>query len=207
LSIRHPSVPSQKVKKNLAVYLLALCVGTCSVVFQAAGLEEALRYGRNEIENGQWWRIFTGNLVHLGYSHLFLNLAGLAVISVLLAPAMPIRHWALTGVVSMLGVGLGLYALDTHLIWYVGLSGALYGLLLGGAIALYRQDRMMAVLIGGYTVGKIIWEQINGPVRSSEVLSGGNVIVNAHLYGMVAGGATVIVLVLLNCNNKSLSKG
>jgi len=33
------------------------------------------------------------------------------------------------------------------------------------------------------------------------------VIVNAHLYGMVAGGATVIVLVLLNCNNKSLSKG
>lgn len=194
----HRSVQSPKGKKSTSIYWLALSVGTCSLIFQAAGLQETLRFGRTEIVNGQWWRIFTGNMVHLGYSHLFLNLAGLAVISLLLASAMPMRHWVLTGVISMLGVGTGLFLLDTHLIWYVGLSGALYGLLLGGAIALYQQDRAMAVLIGGYTVGKIVWEQINGPVRSSETLSGGNVIVNAHLYGMLAGGTTVIVLLLLN---------
>ena len=56
----------------------------------------------------------------------------------------------------------------------------------------------MAVLIGGYTVGKIVWEQINGPVQSSELLSGGNVIVNAHLYGMIAGGITATALALVS---------
>lgn len=198
LSIQHPDGPSQKGNKFLSVYWLALCVGVSSLAFQAAEMQELLRYSRHEIITGQWWRIVTGNLVHLGYSHLLLNLTGLAVIAFLLAPAMPLWQWVITGLVSMVGVGVGLLLLDPHLIWYVGLSGALYGLLLGGAIALFRHDRLMAVLIGSYTVGKIIWEQINGPVRSSELLSGGNVIVNAHLYGMVAGGVTAAILVFLS---------
>jgi len=138
LSIQPPNDPSQKTNKNLSIYCLALFVGVSSLIFQVAGLQELLRYSRHEIINGQWWRIVTGNLVHLGYSHLLLNLSGLAVIAFLLAPAMPLRHWVLTGLISMLGVGTGLLMLDPQLVWYVGLSGALYGLLLGGAIALYR---------------------------------------------------------------------
>jgi len=198
LSIQQPINTSQKSSKNLSIYCLALCVGVSSSIFQVTGLQELLRYSRHEIINGQWWRIVTGNLVHLGYSHLLLNLSGLAVIAFLLAPAMPLRHWVITGVVSMLGVSIGLLVLDPQLVWYVGLSGALYGLLLGGAIALYRLDRLMSLLIGGYTVGKIFWEQLNGPVRSSEVLSGGNVIVNAHLYGMIAGAIAATVLALIS---------
>lgn len=198
MSTSHSNDPSPNVRKNLAVYWLALCVGVSSALFQAAGMQELLRYDRLEIINGQWWRIVTGNLVHLGYPHLLLNLSGLAIIAFLLAPAMPLRHWAATGLVCMLGVGVGLFTLDTHLLWYVGLSGALYGLLLGGAMALFRYDRLMALLIGAYTVGKIIWEQLNGPVRSSELLSGGNVIVNAHLYGMLSGALAVSVLLLGN---------
>ena len=196
MSTSHSNDPSPNVRKNLAVYWLALCVGASSVLFQAAGMQELLRYDRLEIINGQWWRIVTGNLVHLGYPHLLLNLSGLAIIAFLLAPAMPLRHWAATGLVCMLGVGIGLFTLDTHLLWYVGLSGALYGLLLGGAMALFRYDRLMAVLIGAYTIGKIIWEQLNGPVRSSELLSGGNVIVNAHLYGMLSGALAVGLILL-----------
>ena len=201
MSIQHSTDPSRKDQKNLTVYWLALSVGVSSLIFQAAGLQEVLRYSRDEIINGQWWRIVTGNLVHLGYSHLLLNLSGLAVITFLLAPAMSTRHWAIVTLVSMLGVGIGLLILDPQLIWYVGLSGALYGLLLGGAIALFFHDRLMAVLIAGYAVGKIVWEQFNGPVRSSELLSGGNVIVNAHLYGMVAGGFAAACLVLLSRRN------
>lgn len=197
MAIQQPNNLTKKNNPNLAVYLLGLCVGVSSLIFQATGLQEILRFSRIDIINGQWWRIVTGNLVHLGYSHLLLNLAGLAVIAFLLSPAMRIRDWVITGIVSMLGVGFGLLIFDPHLIWYVGLSGALYGLLLGGAIALFRYDRLMAILIGGYTVGKIVWEQINGPVHSSELLSGGNVIVNAHLYGMIAGGVAAGALTLL----------
>ncbi len=180
---------------NLKAYCLALFVGVTCVVFQALNMATPLRFGRTEIlESGQWWRIVTGNLVHLGYSHLALNLAGLTLISLLLAHALSARQWVFTGLCSMIGVSVGLLLFDPQLSWYVGLSGALYGLLLGGAIAEFRHHKQMALFIAAFTIGKIIWEQIFGAVESSEAITGGNVIVNAHLYGMVAGALAVLFL-------------
>ena len=34
----------------------------------------------------------------------------------------------------------------------------------------------------------MIWEQVYGPAPGSEEMAGGNVIVNAHMYGAIAGG-------------------
>jgi rhomboid family GlyGly-CTERM serine protease len=178
-------------------YWLSLIVGIACIVFQVTGLVEPLRFSRPQINDGQWWRLLTGNLVHLGYPHLLLNLAGLAVISLLLAPAMKAWQWALTGLASMAGVGTGLLLLDPQLNWYVGLSGVLYGLLLGGAIAEFRHQKVLATILIIYTVGKIIWEQIYGAVESSEKITGGNVIVNAHLYGTVCGGLAALLLVTI----------
>lgn len=174
---------------------LALIVGMACVVFQVTDLTEILRFSRDEINAGQWWRLLSGNLVHLGYPHLFLNLAGLAAITLLLADAMTIGQWSVTAVTSMLGVGLGLLLFDPQLHWYVGLSGVLYGLLLGGAIADFKRQKVIAGLLIVYTVGKIIWEQLYGAVDSSEKIVGGTVIVNAHLYGMVSGGLAALILV------------
>lgn len=182
---------TQKISR---AHWLALAVGITCIILQLSGLQGALRFSRPDIQAGQWWRLLTGNLVHLGYPHLFLNLAGLAVITALLAPAMRAWQWLLTGITSMAGVGIGLLLLDPHLQWYVGLSGVLYGLLLGGAIAEFRYQRLIAVILACYTIGKIVWEQLYGAVESSEKMTGGNVIVNAHLYGMVSGGLTVIAL-------------
>lgn len=179
----------------MKAWILSFIVGATCVVFQVLNLEIPLRYGRAEIlQSGQWWRVLTGNLVHLGYPHLLLNMAGLVLITLLLAHALSARQWAFTGLCSMLGVSIGLLLFDPGLSWYVGLSGALYGLLLGGAIAEFRNQKLIACLIGAYTIGKIIWEQIYGAVESSEAITGGSVIVNAHLYGMVAGAAAVLVL-------------
>lgn len=183
---------------NMKAWVLSVMVGVSSTLFQVLGLEVPLRFGRTEIlESGQWWRVLTGNFVHLGYPHLFLNLAGLIMITLLLSHALTARQWALTGLISMLGVGFGLLLFDPQLSWYVGLSGALYGLLLGGAIAEFRNHKPIACLIGAYTIGKVVWEQLNGAVESSEKITGGTVIVNAHLYGMIAGGVTVLLLLAL----------
>jgi len=86
---------SLSLRENNKVYAIALTVGVSSLLFQVAGLQNTLRFSRNDIFAGEWWRLLTGNLVHLGYSHLLLNLAGLAVIVFLLAPAMSSRHWLL----------------------------------------------------------------------------------------------------------------
>ena len=193
-SVAKSTLPSHSAS-NLKAYFLSACTGFACLLFQVIDTENVLRFGRTEIlENSQWWRILTANLVHLGYPHLFLNIAGLLLITVLLAHALTARQWAITGFCSMLGVGVGLLLFDPQLSYYVGLSGALYGLLLGGAIAEFRNHKLMACLIGAYTIGKIVWEQIYGAVDSSEAITGGTVIVNAHLYGMVAGGITVLVL-------------
>lgn len=190
-----PNSPKKFTLSN--AHWVAIVVGGSSALFQVAGLSETLRFSRQEILDGQWWRLLTGNLVHLGYPHLLLNLAGLFVITLLLAPAMGARQWLLTGFTSMLGVGFGLLLFDPQLSWYVGLSGALYGLLLGGAIAEFRYQPLIATLLVIYTVGKIIWEQLYGAAQSSEAITGGTVIVNAHLYGMVAGGVTVCLLLAI----------
>ncbi len=179
----------------MKTWLLAALIAAACLAFQVLDLAVPLRFGRAEIlESGQWWRILTGNLVHLGYPHLLLNLAGLGMITLLLAHALTATQWAFTGIISMLGVGFGLLIFDPHLVWYVGLSGALYGLLLGGAIAEFRNHKPIACLIGAYTIGKVTWEQIYGAVESSEKITGGNVIVNAHLYGMLAGGLAVLLI-------------
>ena len=183
---------------NLKAWILSAVIGVTCIIFQVLGLDELLRYGRSEIlESGQWWRVLTGNLVHLGYPHLLLNMAGLILITLLLAHALTVRQWAVTGFCSMLGVGFGLLIFDPQLSWYVGLSGALYGLLLGGAIAEFRNHKLIACVIAAYTIGKIIWEQLYGAVESSEAITGGSVIVNAHMYGMVAGGLAVLALRLM----------
>lgn len=102
-------VEQHPIAKAHRAHWLALIVGVTCVVFQVTDLVELLRFSRDDIANGQWWRLLTGNLVHLGYPHLFLNLAGLAVISLLLAPAMSAFQWSVTGLFSMAGVGLGLW--------------------------------------------------------------------------------------------------
>ncbi len=191
-------IVNANIASNLKTYALALFVGGACVVFQVLDLAIPLRFGRTEIlQSDQWWRILTGNLVHLGFPHLFLNLAGLALITLLLAHTLTLRQWVFTGLCSMLGVGIGLLLFDPQLSWYVGLSGALYGLLLGGAIAEFKNHKQMALLIAAFTIGKIIWEQIFGAVDSSEAITGGTVIVNAHLYGMVSGGLAVLFLLTI----------
>lgn len=47
-----------------------------------------------------------------------------------------------------------------------------------------RWDAKLLLLI---IIAKLTWEQIAGPLPGSEATAGGNVIVDAHLYGAVAG--------------------
>jgi hypothetical protein len=44
-------------------------------------------------------------------------------------------------------------------------------------------------------VGKVAYEQIAGPLPGSEATSGGAVIVDAHLYGIIGGTAVAAALI------------
>jgi rhomboid family GlyGly-CTERM serine protease len=148
---------------------------------------EFLRFDRNGIEAGELWRLFSGHLVHLGWPHLVLNLAGLLLVWLLAGDQYSLKQWMIVLVGSVAGVSLGLWYLDPALEWYVGLSGVLHGLLIAGLIPGVRALSGESLTIAIVVIGKLAYEQLAGPLPGSEATAGGAVVVNAHLYGALGG--------------------
>lgn len=146
-----------------------------------------LRYDRAAILDGQWWRLLSAHLLHLGGSHLLMNLAGLWLIWLLVGSALSPRSWLILLFADALITTLALLILNPQLDWYVGLSGVLHGLLVAGAIADIRAGHRGTWLLLGAVACKLGWEQLAGPLPGSEASAGGAVIVDAHLYGALGG--------------------
>ena len=148
----------------------------------------ALRFDRAAIDAGEWWRLLTANLVHLGWWHLFLNQVGLLVLLLLcperLAPWVWVRRVVLIG----LGMSGGLYFFVPGTQWYVGMSGAIHGLfVLGLGRQVVASRDLIAAGCLTYLVGKIAWEMVAGVPVSDEAAIGGAVLVESHLYGSLSG--------------------
>ncbi|HSN18425.1 MAG TPA: rhombosortase [Gammaproteobacteria bacterium] len=146
-----------------------------------------LRYDRFAIVHGQPWRLFTCNFVHLGLGHLLEDMAGLVLLWLLFEDVL--AGWRLPAVtcVGALAVGIGLYVGDPQVYWYVGISGALDTLwAVGSARLMLKRDRF-GWMLAAILVAKVIYEQAFGALPFSTVASGGEVIVDAHLYGALTG--------------------
>jgi rhomboid family GlyGly-CTERM serine protease len=145
-----------------------------------------LRYDAAAIAAGEWWRLLTGNWVHLGWWHLFLNEMGLAVLVLLCPEELSWAVWVRRMVLLSLGMSAGLYFF-TGTTWYVGMSGVIHGLfVLGlGRQVLIGRDLIAAGCLA-YLLGKIAWEMIVGVPVSDEAALGGSVLVESHLYGSLS---------------------
>ncbi len=148
--------------------------------------QEWLRYDRGAIIDGEYWRMLSGHFVHLGASHYLLNVAGLLLIWYLIGTAFSLTHWLLIAAGTIAGVDLGFWFFSPGLIWYVGLSGLLHGLLAAGILATLGSQTKEASVLGVLLVGKLVYEQFVGPLPGSEGSTGGTVIVDAHLYGAIS---------------------
>jgi rhomboid family GlyGly-CTERM serine protease len=118
---------------------------------------------------------------------LLLNLAGLALIAWIVGRAWDWRGWLVVCGTSIVVIGAGFWFFNPSLEWYVGLSGLLHGLLAAGLVAGIRGREAESVVLAILVAGKLVWEQLAGPLPGSESASGGAVIVDAHLYGAMGG--------------------
>jgi len=182
--------------RSPALWLAAGVVILC-VVLQGLGLADSLRFDREAIAAGQWWSLLTGNFVHLGSSHLWMNLAGFALVVALVWRHYSAWEWLLIILLSSLAVGVGLYHLDPMVGWYVGFSGTLHGLIIAGVLADLKHYPRSAAALLILVVGKLVWEQVAGALPGSESVAGGRVVVNAHLYGAIAGAVLGLGLLYL----------
>jgi len=170
------------------------------------GAEAFLKFDRQAIANGRVWLLLTGNFVHLGVPHLLLNMAGLVLVGLLVWPNFNFLQWLIILCVSSIGVCIGLYLFDPGVSYYVGFSGTLHGLILAGTLADFKRFPRAAALLLLLVVGKLLWEQINGPMPGSEETVGGSVVVNSHLYGAITGGLVGGILLLLRLTSIAASK-
>ena len=168
--------------------LLMLCV-----FIELLQLNELLRFDRDFIAQGNLWLLFSGNLVHLNWNHLMLNMAGLSLVAVFFSTYMSVRAWLLLSVWSALLVGVGLFYLNPQITWYVGMSGVLHGLFIVGAWHESRRFAASGVALLVLIALKLAWEQWAGALPGSEAMAGGHVVVDAHLYGAIAGALFLMV--------------
>jgi len=173
-------------------------LGIAAIVLTLAGgpSSPALRYERADVLAGEWWRLLSGHVVHLGVSHLVLNLAGLVLIGWSFGPGLRASTWLWILLASTLALAAGFLLLAPQLAWYVGLSGMLHGLLLGAALLDHGFGRGLRLALVVGVLAKLAWEQWAGALPFTAEAAGGPVVVDAHLYGALGGLACGLLLLL-----------
>jgi len=148
-------------------------------------IQNDLLFLRENIQQGEVWRIWTGNLIHSNYYHLGLNLSGFWLFIFIFKELINATHLVVSLAILISGVGLGLYFLNPELYWYAGLSGALYGLFIVGAIyALLDQDFITGLSIITVIPVKIIWDHMHNAGQTNADLIGVPVSTDSHIYGI-----------------------
>ena len=175
-----------------------LLIGALSallVLLYLAGdrVELALRYQRQEVLQGEWWRLLTAHLVHGSLRHLVLNIAGLYLVASLLRKDFSRSEWMAVVAAVCTAIGSGFIWLNPDLQWYVGLSGVLHGCLAAGAIVWWRSERpLLAAALTALLLVKLSWEQLHGALPLAGALP---VIVDAHLYGAIGGALAALAII------------
>lgn len=167
--------------------LLVIAVPCFGFALGGEPVRELLRYDRAAIFHGEAWRLLTGNFVHLGTGHLLEDMAGMVLLWLLFEDVLPGWRMPAAVLVGSLAVGLGLLAGDPGVDWYVGISGALDTLWAAGSLGLIHRHDRFGWILAAVLLAKLLYEQLLGPLPFSSVTIGGSVVVDAHLYGALAG--------------------
>lgn len=170
--------------------LVGACLGLLALAAGGESLRHALRYDHADIAAGEYWRLLTGHLVHLGFEHVLLNCLGLALLWILFARDYPARAWLVIVLAAIAAIDLGLWIGDSTVRWYVGSSGALHGVMAAGALAHARRGESSGWILGAFLAAKLLYEQLYGALP---LHSGMPVVVDAHLYGALGGLAGALV--------------
>ena len=177
--------------------LIKAMVALTVLLLVAQFFQQSLVFNREAINAQEWWRLLSGNFTHANFPHLALNVAGLWVLLFLFSHTFNHTVFVISIIMLCFIVGISLYLFNPQLVFYYGFSGVLYGLfIIGSAQALLKKDGFTGISVLFVTLGKVIWDSINGGSETSADLIGMPVATDAHLYGVIGGIFISLVLVL-----------
>lgn len=186
--------------RDYIIYLVLIAlISVLASIESVWPISDILRFDREQLDQGQWWRLITANWMHLSFNHYLGNVAGVLLVAYIARGSLNNKMGAALILWSMLVVGAGLYGYADYLSYYVGLSGALHGILLAAPFASRAYGMSTCVMFAAFILGKVIWEQTSAydDMALVEVI-GGRVEVNSHLFGALAGLCFLPVIVYLN---------
>lgn len=102
-------------------WTLLIC-SLATVVFFVPSLGDSIIYDRELILSGEWWRLITGNLVHLSMMHFAYNVLALLVIGTIIELRGDRYLWLLYLTAGAV-IGLVVHITSPELRFYGGLSG------------------------------------------------------------------------------------
>ena len=147
---------------------------------------EWLRWDRAALAEFEWWRLWTGHLIHASWPHVGLNAFGLVLIAWLFPEPHSARWHLLRFMWLALATSMMMWWWVPDLDWYVGMSGVLHGSFVMGLWWLFRQGDRLAFVLLVLLAGKLLLEHFYGPVTSDEELVGVPVLTQAHSFGAIA---------------------
>ena len=154
---------------------------------------QLLAYYHTAITQFELWRLISATFCHTNFNHLLINIFGLVITLALFIDTYKLIKIFPIIIFNSLFIGAALFFFEPQVIWYVGLSGVLHGLFSYGVAAdIGNKDRWGYLLGSGFII-KIIYEQTYGAAQSTIDLIDAPVLVNAHLYGALAGIAFYLI--------------
>ena len=171
--------------------LLAACAVLALPELWGDSVRQALSYDRAALAEGQWWRVLTGHFVHLDAQHTLVNIFGLVLMWALFVRDYSPLRWATIYLTAALAVSAGLWFLRPGILWYVGASGVLHGVMAAGTLAHLRRRDLDAWILATFLVAKLGYEQF---ARAMPFQDAGETVVDAHLFGAIGALAVACLL-------------
>ena len=169
-----------------------LCLGLVLLSLGGESARQLLRYEREAVLQGEYWRLITAHLVHLNTRHLLLNVGGVALIAGLFKSDYTWRGWLLIALSSAMAIDLALVFWEPQIAWYVGLSGVLHGALVAGAVSWWQyQPKRLSLGLTVLLLGKLATEYGQGSLGLTGDLP---VVVEAHRYRALGGLMAGLIL-------------
>lgn len=157
------------------------------IYFLTPHSSEWLAYYHTGIGQFEFWRLITATFCHTNFNHLIMNLIGLIVTLGLFLDTF--KKLIITPLIifNSIFISLMLFLFEPDVIWYVGFSGVLHGLFSYGVASDIDQKDKWGYLLGFGLFFKVAYEQLFGAQQSTIALIDAPVLINAHLYGVIAG--------------------
>lgn len=144
---------------------------------------DLLIYQREEIVQGEVWRLLTGQLLHLSIEHYIYNIVAFLLLYNIALKLHSERIFWLSVIWCNIATGLAIFFMLPNVIWYAGASGFLHGVVLVMIIQLIKQQLFLGLFFLLIIITKLVYEQVFGVIGQFNF----KVIVDVHLIGFISG--------------------